>query len=346
MQTSFDNARSSDSPPLVTIGMPVYNGLPDLHEALATLTAQDYPNVELLISDNCSTDGTAEICRELQQRRPGVGYWQNPRNIGPLNNFLLVLERARGKYFMWAAHDDRWSPQFVSSLVERLEAEPDAVLATPLTTYINVDGRAYGEPIDHPTPPGTHVEKLRSFFADHASSWIYGVYRTDWLRRHRHELAGYPLWGGDVIWIADVCMRFNVVGTDGAILYKRMRKSRLAPKNAREQVWLWAYMFWYLGRSAWRNSRSNQERWKALGLACEYVYRLYIRRPNVPRTMWRVVRMLLFGAIELPVFAVRKFAKATSARLSGRPQNSDQSVDLQEIVVEMESQEAARTKAA
>jgi glycosyltransferase involved in cell wall biosynthesis len=332
--------------PTVTIGMPVYNGLPYVREALAAIAAQDYPNLEILISDNCSADGTPDVCREMLAGRSGVRYWRNPRNIGPLPNFLLVLERARGKYFMWAAHDDRWSPQFVSSLVARLEAEPDAVLATPAAVLNNQDGSLHRPRADRPALAATNLENLRILYDDHATSWFYGVYRTDWLRRHHNELTDYPVWGGDVIWLADLCMRFKFVGSEQAIIYKRLRKSRLAPNNARAQIAFWAYMFWFLGRSAFATGRSSREQWTALRMACGYVYRMYIRRPNPVRTAWRIVRMLGIAAVTALPAGLWQLGTTLTRRMQGAPPPTDQKVDLHEIIAEIESLERQSLKAA
>jgi glycosyltransferase involved in cell wall biosynthesis len=337
---------SAAAPPTVTIGMPIYNGLPYVREALASIIAQDYPNIEILISDNCSTDSTSDVCREMLVGRPGVRYWRNPRNIGALNNFLLVLERARGKYFMWAAHDDHWSPQFVSSLVERLQAAADAVLATPSAVLNNQDGSRHRERADRPATAIANLDNLRVLYHDHATSWFYGVYRTDWLRRHHHELTRYPVWGGDVIWLADLCMRFRFVGSSDAVIYKRLRKSRLAPHSARAQVWLWIYMFWYLSRSALLNGRSRREQWSALRMACGYTYRMYIRRPYFLRTAWRIVRMLSIAAITAPFAGLWQLCSMLLRHVKGSVRADDQNVDLHEIVAHLELQESQHQRAA
>src|SRR5437868_11959393 len=115
---------SSGTGPLVTIAVPVRNGEKYVARALDCVLAQTYENFELLISDNASTDGTYEIC----QRYTGdarVQLWRNEQNIGANGNFDLTLERAAGKYFMWAAADDMWAPRFVEALVHELETDPD-----------------------------------------------------------------------------------------------------------------------------------------------------------------------------------------------------------------------------
>lgn len=116
-----------DRTPLVSIGLPVCNGEPHLRKALESLLAQDYVNIELIISDNASTDGTAAICAGYAARDARVRYHRNPLNLGPTANFNRVLALASGEYFMWAAHDDHWAPDYVRSCVEAF-AESKAIV--------------------------------------------------------------------------------------------------------------------------------------------------------------------------------------------------------------------------
>jgi glycosyltransferase involved in cell wall biosynthesis len=284
--------------PLLTIAMPVYNGHPYLATALNSLIEQSYGNVELLISDNASNDDTEVVCRAIAARHPHVSYRRNATNLGALRNFLSLLDQARGKYFMWAAHDDCWNPRCAELLVERLEENPTAVLAAPNVLHLDQDGALRSDPPDRAPLAASRQDNLKRFYHDHAASWIYGVYRTDWLRAHVDEIGQYPAWGGDAIWIADVVQRYDVVGSQDAFLFKRMRKSGYAPHNARMLVTFWSYMFWYLCRNAWRNGQTRTARLRNVSMALRYVYRQCIRRPNVIRTAWRVTRVLLFASLQ------------------------------------------------
>ena len=58
--------------PLVSIGVPIYNEERFLEESLVSLCSQDYSNLEIIISDNASIDGTSEICREFANRDPRI----------------------------------------------------------------------------------------------------------------------------------------------------------------------------------------------------------------------------------------------------------------------------------
>lgn len=129
------------SPPLVSIGLPVYNGGAHLRAALDSLLSQDYANLELVISDNASNDETREICEEYAAREPRIRYFRNDTNLGAIKNFNRVAQLARGGYFAWASDHDRREPGNVSRCVEVMEADPTVVLCCPQTQWLEADDR-------------------------------------------------------------------------------------------------------------------------------------------------------------------------------------------------------------
>src|SRR5215212_2547350 len=108
------------SVPQVSLGVPVYNGEKYLAEALESLLQQDYADFEIIISDNASTDGTEEICRNFAGRDKRIRYYRNETNIGASPNYNRTFELARGRYFKWCAHDDVCLPAFVRRAAEVL----------------------------------------------------------------------------------------------------------------------------------------------------------------------------------------------------------------------------------
>ena len=94
--------------PLVSIGLPTYNRADLLDRALKSLVSQDYPNVELIVLDNASTDHTEAVCSKYMGSYAFVYYHRNATNVGPFGNFEQVLKLARGEFFMWASDDDLW----------------------------------------------------------------------------------------------------------------------------------------------------------------------------------------------------------------------------------------------
>jgi glycosyltransferase involved in cell wall biosynthesis len=131
----------SEEQPLVSIGLPIFNGERFVQRALVSLLAQDYLNFELVISDNASSDETANICQTAQTQDSRVRYYRNETNIGMFANFQRVLDLARGEYFMFAAHDDLWEPAFIRLMQAELENHPDAGVAMSAMNVVGEDGR-------------------------------------------------------------------------------------------------------------------------------------------------------------------------------------------------------------
>lgn len=133
-------AAPATAAPMVSIGMPVYNGAKYIEQALDSILAQTYRDFELIISDNASTDATEEICRRYAARDARIRYSRLPVNLGAAPNYNRVIELARGRYFRHAAHDDILAPTNIERCVEALERDPQAVLAYPRMIMMNAAG--------------------------------------------------------------------------------------------------------------------------------------------------------------------------------------------------------------
>lgn len=137
----MDKSAASARTPRVSLGLPVYNGEAFVGQTIEHALAQSFDDLELVISDNASTDGTAEICREFAARDPRLRYVRADENRGAAWNFNRVLELARGEFFAWTAADDLIGPTFVERCVELLDADPAAVLAMSHAAVIDAQGR-------------------------------------------------------------------------------------------------------------------------------------------------------------------------------------------------------------
>ncbi len=111
--------------------MPVYNGSKWIGDAIESILEQSFTDLELIIADNVSTDGTEAICRSAAARDARVKYHRNSTNIGLYRNFDRVFELASGTYFKWAADSDFCLEGFFEKCVAALEDRPDVVLAYP-----------------------------------------------------------------------------------------------------------------------------------------------------------------------------------------------------------------------
>lgn len=150
--------RSAGAPTL-SIGMPVYNGENYLGEALECFLAQSFPDFELLICDNASTDRTAEISSAYARRDPRIRYHRNDRNIGAAANFRAAFHLTQAPLFKWAAHDDLYEPNYLASCMETLHSRADVVLAHSGTGFIDDAGRPF--PFDART--GRYLDPLTGF---------------------------------------------------------------------------------------------------------------------------------------------------------------------------------------
>jgi glycosyltransferase involved in cell wall biosynthesis len=127
--------------PLVSIGLFLYNGDRFLEAAIESFLNQTFRDFELIISDNCSTDKSDEICRRYAAQDSRIRYYRNERNMGAGWNVRRVYELATGKYFKQAAHDDMIQPDYLRQCVDALEADESLVLAHSLTRVIDEHGQ-------------------------------------------------------------------------------------------------------------------------------------------------------------------------------------------------------------
>jgi glycosyltransferase involved in cell wall biosynthesis len=108
--------------PFVTIGIPTYNRSDSyLGEAIESALNQTYPNLEIIISDNCSTDGTESLVKQFDDAR--LHYFKHKENIGPNNNFNFCVQRATGKYFLLLHDDDLIDPDFVEICMQKASSK-------------------------------------------------------------------------------------------------------------------------------------------------------------------------------------------------------------------------------
>lgn len=132
--------RTSDA--LVSICLPVRNGANRVEEVVWSALAQDHERIELVISDNASTDDTEEVCRELARSDPRIVYHRHPENVGLLNNFVGAMRIAKGAFFRWVGDDDWLAPDCVSRCLDVFAADDRRILVTTRVAYTGPDGIA------------------------------------------------------------------------------------------------------------------------------------------------------------------------------------------------------------
>lgn len=176
--------------PKVSVGLPVYNGERYLRQALDSLLSQDFEDFEIVLSDNASTDSTAEICRFYATKDRRVRYYRNESNIGSAPNYRRVFELARGEFFKWHAHDDLCHPNFIRRCVEVFEsAPPSVVLVYPQCNLIDEFGEVMGRAEDHvETRHKRAWRRMAQVLGNVSYAYpVGGLIRTDCLRKTRLE---------------------------------------------------------------------------------------------------------------------------------------------------------------
>lgn len=175
--------------PQVSIGMPVYNGAKFIHEALDSLLAQTFTDFELIISDNASTEETEAICREYVAKDARIRYVRQSTNLGASANFQFVLDEAVGEYFMWAAADDVWLPDYISVCVDSLAGSAKASFVATAYKCVSRISRLFNRKFPHvlacienPDP----YERVRRYtlqpFSTHKDNLVYSLWRTEFIR--------------------------------------------------------------------------------------------------------------------------------------------------------------------
>jgi glycosyltransferase involved in cell wall biosynthesis len=209
---------------LVTIGLPVFNGERYVSSAIESLLGQDYQNLELVISDNASTDTTPEILEWWAQRDNRIRLFRNPENLGAAANFNRVLELAEGQYFRWAGYDDLLEPEMLTRCVTTLEATGDrCVLVYPQTMIIDDSGNevdVYDNRLDmrHEDP----ADRLRHMIRNvRLANPIFGLMRTDVIK----DVGGLPAYNsGDLVMIAGLALRGWFIELPEPLFRRRMHE--------------------------------------------------------------------------------------------------------------------------
>ena len=172
---------SSDTLPLVSVGMPTYNRPDLLARALNCIVKQSYQNLEIIISDNASPDIRVEaVAREYCARDSRIRYVRNPKNIGAIRNFWSVLGLSRGEFFMWAADDDEWETDFIEYGLKHI-GKAGTVMGN-METIFHVSETAIPSFMPHLDPAYSTYENAAAFLRNMQPSIIYGLHRTDALR--------------------------------------------------------------------------------------------------------------------------------------------------------------------
>src|SRR5690554_2077675 len=168
--------------PQLTIGMPVYNDVDFIEESLNSILNQTYGNFKLIISDDCSTDGSLNIIEQFAKKDSRIEVIRQTKNLGISKNMELLLEKAQTPYFMWAGDDDIMKETFVEKLMTALEQNSTYVAAFSTMQFIDEENLPVGEVIDYDYEHANTKKRLKNFIKNPFDGFSYGLFRTEAIR--------------------------------------------------------------------------------------------------------------------------------------------------------------------
>ena len=181
---------STQPKPLVSIGIPTYNRPQQLHQALANITAQTYPHLEVIVSDNCSPGSdTQRVAESFIRNDDRIRYVRQTQNIGMFQNFKSVFEASNGAYFTWLADDDTRSEHFIERCMRIFEQpgqSPNLLLVNAYSHLIQPHSKQVlrtdkGCTTVGLSPAARYHKYLSSIYTDQGAigDLIYGVIKRE-----------------------------------------------------------------------------------------------------------------------------------------------------------------------
>jgi len=231
------NSFQNTTKPLVSIVFPVYNEEKFLKNKLENILSQTLENFELIISADPSKDSTTEICREYARKDKRIRYFEQNKKMGWEWSYNFVTQKATGKYCVWAAADDRWSPNYLESNVKILEANEKIVGSVSKIKYFDDNGlienqKKYEYPYHKYPLNGTYEEKASFYLRTISCENLYAVFRTEAFKQSQVRkmiacdgaILLKVLKFGDILVSDDVLLhRYRYGSTHTEDLFKRIR---------------------------------------------------------------------------------------------------------------------------
>ena len=214
--------------PLVSVGVPAYNAEAYLEPALRNLLAQDHGDLEVVVSDNASTDATGDVVRDLAAGDPRLRYVRQPVNRGGAANFNAVfrLRDPGARYFKWAAADDLYEPGYLRAVLATLEADPGVAVAHCRTDDVDEDAHHLRDWGDQGLPVDSSDVAVR-FAALSQRNYqcfsIFGLMRTEVLASTR-LLGLYS--ESDRVLLAELTLRGRFVDAPEVLFHRRQHDGR------------------------------------------------------------------------------------------------------------------------
>ncbi len=201
-------------PALVTVGIPTFNRPQGLERTLQCITGQTYRNLEIIVSDNCSTDpAVLELLTKYAAADNRISYHVQEKNISIVPNFQYLLNRANGEYFMWAADDDFWDSNFIEVCVNGMQQNPDVVLCMTDLKIVGLDGNATRSKLNRGFMQQQLLARCFQFVksTDENKYFFCGLYRTAVVK----DIPFNNDWGGDHMFVYEAITKGKLLYLEG-----------------------------------------------------------------------------------------------------------------------------------
>ena len=219
--------------PKVVALVPAWQAADFIAETLASLAAQTWPNLEILIAVDQSSDTTADLCRTFAAAHPNVRVHEHPVRLGWVGNSNWLLHEARGDYLFFAFHDDVLAPTYVEVLAEALRARPEAILTFSDMETTLQDGRvALSTTYTALEGLSSPVDRGRTLLWRIGDWWTpnRGLFRSEAARRigglKRHRAGEFA---ADWPWLFHMSLLGPMVRVPQLLCFKRYQAQSLSP---------------------------------------------------------------------------------------------------------------------
>jgi glycosyltransferase involved in cell wall biosynthesis len=218
--------------PCVSVCLPVYNGETYIGEAISSIREQTFEDIEVIISDNASTDGTQALCREAATHDSRIRYLRSDTNRGLAWNFNRAFELATGRYLVWISHDDLMEPDYIRQCVEGIQQDTDTLLCFTNANYIDGEGRVM-QRVDLTNPGAAEMpsERFHHILYNVGCDPICGLMKTEFLKQTRLH-AGYA--ESDRVLLAEMGFRGRFRKLPDYLFSRRVHPLR---STARKDLW-------------------------------------------------------------------------------------------------------------
>jgi glycosyltransferase involved in cell wall biosynthesis len=223
----------------VSVGLPVYNGEDYVVQAIESILKQTFVDFEFIISDNCSTDRTEDICQAFARSDPRIRYYRQPGNRGATANENFLVAEARGEYFIWINHDDIYDSTLIERAARVLDARPEVVVA--YGRMITIDSA--GVPLQQVeigaglSSAAPHRRFARCVLRENCVHSALGLFRTSALRQ---TLMSQPYYGSDHPMMAEVALVGELYEIPACLFFRRVHpKSSLKANRDHRSLSLW-----------------------------------------------------------------------------------------------------------